>query len=361
MNVLFVIKGNEPYVSQQAQVELIAGLQEKGASILVIGNISGEVASHFKTLGLSFLQVFPTQRIDRSYIKDFKDIIAKYQIEIVHFIDGKSSRSGLMALKNTDVKVVNYFGSTSLHWYDPSSYLTYLHPRVDAIIGNSDYVYTHVKNQLFGKNKQKATRIFKGYSSTWFENVVPFDYNTMGIPEDAIKVCLVGNHRKVKGTRYFLEASYHLSTDKEVHFIVIGENTNKPPLDSIAKKSPIASRIHILGMRNDVVSLLKGCDIYAQTSLNEGFGRAISEAMSVGKPIIMTDAGGCTELIDNESGIITPLKDAKKIGMAISRLADDATLRASMGANAKKRIDTVYPIERTVEDTWTLYNQLLKK
>lgn len=361
MNVLFVIKGNEPYVSQQAQIELIAGLQKNGVSILVIGNISGEVATHFKSLELPYLNVFPTQRIDRSYIKDFKEILAKYQIEIVHFIDGKSSRSGLIALKNTGIKVVNYFGSTSLHWYDPSSYLTYLHPRVDAIIGNSNYVYSHVKNQLFGKNKQKAVRIFKGYSSKWFEHVAPFDYTTMGIPEDAIKVCLVGNHRKVKGTRYFLEASYHLDTEKEVHFIVIGENTNKPPLDSIAKKSPIASRIHILGLRNDVVALLKGCDIYAQTSLNEGFGRAISEAMSVGKPIVMTDAGGCTELIDEHSGIITPLKDAQSIANAISRLANDEALRKLMGANAKKRIDTVYPIDRTVQDTLTLYNQLLKK
>ena len=48
-----------------------------------------------------------------------------------------------------------------------------------------------------------------------------------------------------------------------------------------------------------------------QTSLEEGFGRAISEAMSVGKPIVMTDAGGCTELIDEHSGIIVPKKKSE--------------------------------------------------
>lgn len=361
MNVLFVIKGNEPYVSQQAQVELISGLQKNGISVLVIGNIFGEVEANFNVLNIPFLKVFPTQRIDRSYIKAFKKILIEHAIELVHFIDGKSSRSGLIALKNTNIKIVNYFGSTSLHWYDPSSYLTYLHPRIDAIIGNSNHVYTHVKAQLFGKNKEKAVRIFKGYSSDWFDDIPAFDYTTLGIPEDAIKVCFVGNHRKVKGTRYLLEASYHLSSKKEIHFIVIGEDTDKYPLNRITKKSPIASRIHILGIRNDVVSLLKGCDIYTQTSLNEGFGRAISEAMSVGKPVVMTDAGGCTELIDKESGIIVPLRDSKGIANAISELADNDALRRTMGAKAKERIDTVYHIDRTVKDTLKLYNQLLKK
>ncbi|MDT7833076.1 glycosyltransferase family 4 protein [Flavobacteriaceae bacterium S356] len=361
MNVLFVINGNEPYVSQQAQIELISGLQKKGVSILVIGNIFGEVEANFKSLRLPFLRVFPEKRIDRNYIKTFKKILTEHSIELVHFIDGKSSRSGLIALKGTTIKVVNYFGSTSLHWYDPSSYLTYLHPRIDAIIGNSNHVYSHVKNQLFGKNKGKAVRIFKGYSSKWFDKVEPFDYSELNIPKDAIKVCFVGNHRKVKGTRYFLESSYHLSSKKEIHLIVIGEDTDKYPLNKITKKSPISERIHILGIRNDVVSLLKGCDIYVQTSLNEGFGRAISEAMSVGKPIIMTDAGGCTELVDEQSGIITPLKDSRSIAKAISKLADDDTLRMTMGEKAKERIDSVYHIDNTVNDTLNLYSRLLKK
>lgn len=335
------------------------GYKKKGVTVLVIGNIYGEVEANFTALQLPFLKVFPKKRIDQNYIKAFKKILREHTIELVHFIDGKSSRSGLIALKNTSIKAVNYFGSTSLHWYDPSSYLTYLHPRVNAIIGNSNYVYSHVKNQLFGKNKSKAVRIFKGYNSDWFNHIPPFDYTTLDIPEDAIKVCLVGNHRKVKGTRYFLESSYHLTSKKEIHYIVIGENTHKSPLSNIAAKSPIASKIHILGSRNDVVSLLKGCDIYAQTSLNEGFGRAISEAMSVGKPIVMTDAGGCTELIDEHSGIITPLKDVKSIANAISKLADNDPLRIEMGKKAKERIDTVYHIDRTVEDTLHLYKRLL--
>ena len=48
----------------------------------------------------------------------------------------------------------------------------------------------------------------------------------------------------------------------------------------------IKNNIHLLGLRPDAVSLIKGSNLYVQTSLSEGFGRAISEAMSVGKPIM---------------------------------------------------------------------------
>ena len=81
--------------------------------------------------------------------------------------------NGLPVIKNSSIKSVIYFGSASLHWYDPSSYLTYLNSNIDAIICNSQFVYEHVKNQLFGKRKEKVVRIYKGYNPDWFVNHPP--------------------------------------------------------------------------------------------------------------------------------------------------------------------------------------------
>lgn len=361
MNVLFVIKGNEPYVSQQAQIELAVGLQKQGVNIVLSGNFSEEVTSFLKVLPLKTEKVFPSKSIDKKYTEDFDTLLNKHQIDLVHFVDGKSARNGIPAIKNKNVKSVIYFGSTSLHWYDPTSYFTYLSPHIDAIIGNSNFVYSHVKKQLFGKKKVKAVRIFKGYNPDWFVNSKSKDLSEFGIEKDAIVVCLVGNHRKVKGTKYFLESSHHLSTEKKVHYLLIGDETDNEFFQNMKNKSPLKDRIHLLGRRNDVVSILKSVDIYVQTSLEEGFGRAISEAMSVGKPIVMTNAGGCTELIDKNSGIIVPLRDSKAIGEAISKLVNDDALRIEMGKNAKERIKTVYHIDRTIEDTLNLYQKLLAK
>ena len=141
---------------------------------------------------------------------------------------------------------------------------------------------------------------------------------------------------------------------------MIGNNCDKPAILSLIEKSPLKDNIHVLGSRKDAISLIKGADIYAQTSTSEGFGRAISEAMCVKKPIVMTDAGGCTELIDAQSGIVVKNKSPKAIAEGILRLANDAGLRLKMGENAYQRILKTYHVDKTVDETLALYEELYK-
>lgn len=223
--------------------------------------------------------MFPKGSFDFKFVKKAKELLRKEQYDIVQFLNGKTSRNILLAIeKDNPIKKVSYMGSVSIHWYDPSALFTYLSPKLDKIICNSNYVYKHVKKQFFGKSKDKPVMIYKGYDSSWFKNIKAFDYSQLGIPKDAIVVTYVGNHRKVKGTKYFLQSSFHLNSKKEIHYVVIGLHSDAPSLVKIGKKSPIAKNIHFLGIRNDAVSLIKGSDIYAQTSITEGLGRAISEA-----------------------------------------------------------------------------------
>ncbi len=268
MNALFVIRATGSFSTQQAQLELFYGLQKKGLNIFLLGELSENVISFLNDKNLPYYNIYPNSKIDRNYIKEFQKIIEKHTINIVHFVDGKASRSGLIALKKyPTIKITTYYGSVSLHWYDPSAYLTYLHPRINAIIGNSNYVYTHIKKQLFGKSKQKVVRIFKGYNPDWFKDILPLNFESIGIPKDVIIVCSVGNHRKIKGTNFFLESSNFLETKKEVHYVLIGHNTDASHLTKIAKNSKITDRIHFLGSKTNVIFLIKNADIYAQTSI----------------------------------------------------------------------------------------------
>lgn len=362
MNILFVGSFSSNNINIfRAHIELIIGLSKKQGvtKTIVTGKFSNEIQSYFKEENIETIYAYPKGKFDKAYSNKIEQIVEANKIEIVQFFSGSLSRSILRYLKKKDLKFVSYFGSVSLYWHDISSYFTYLNPKIDAIICNSNYVYNHVKKQLFGKNKKKAVMIYKGYDSNWFQKINTFDYSELNIPKDSIKVCFVGNHRKVKGTKYFIESSYHLKSSKNIHYFVIGNNTDSSEFKKIAESSPIKEKIHFLGLRTDAVSLIKGSNIYVQTSLSEGLGRAISEAMSVEKPIVMTNAGGCTELIDKSSGIVVPLKDAKSIGKAISKLANNENLRTEMGKNAKKRIDNELNISTNVDETLKLYKTLI--
>lgn len=361
MNVLITINCKGPFSVYQAQLEMICSIKKSDINIEVLGFYSDQISSFFDAKGIQHSSIYPKRSIDRQYIKEIKKIIVEKNIDILHVLDGKSLRNCVIAVKKEKVKLITYFGSASIHWHDISSYLTYLNPRVEKIICNSTYVFDHVKKQLFGKNKEKAIKIYKGYDPSWFETITPFDFSTMGISKNSIIVILAGTNTKNKRISDFINSSKHIISDKEVHYVIIGRRTKAVDLEKHKAKSPLKNNIHLLGLRPDAVSLIKGAHLYVQTSVSEGFGRAISEAMCVGKPVIMTDAGGCTELIDEACGIITPIKNPKAIGKAISTLINNDALRTQMGVNAKKRIKSVYHINDTIEDTIKLYKRLLDK
>ena len=344
----------------KAQFELLIGLKKRGVDLTVVADFSEEIRNEFTKENVRIVADSPKSKVDFDYIQRTRDYIVENGFHIVHVFNGKVTRNVILATKGLPVKVIAYMGSTSLHWHDPSSYLTYLSARNDKIICNSQYVYQHVKKQLFGKRKEKAVRIYKGYDPNWFKNALPFDYTRLGIDSAAIVVCMAADNRRVKGVKYFVKSTYFFKKSQQIHFVLMGNNCDKPAILSLIEKSPLKDNIHVLGSRKDAISLIKGADIYAQTSTSEGFGRAISEAMCVKKPIVMTDAGGCTELIDAQSGVVVKNKSPKAIAEGILRLAGDADLRLKMGENAYQRILKTYHVDKTVDETLALYEELYK-
>ena len=345
-----------------AQFELLIGLKRLGVDLIIVAKFNPEVLKRFTDEGIICIQDFPTSKIDFDYINNIKKYISTYKIDILHVFHGKTLRNCIIAAKHLPVRLITYMGSTSIHWHDPSAYLTYLSPRVDKIICNSDFVYKHVKKQYFGNHKKKAIRIYKGYNPDWFINSIPYDFSSLGIKKSDLIVCLAANYLKVKGIKYFIKSTYHINKELNIHFLLLGDMRGNKEIPLLIEKSPLKENIHSLGSRTDITSYFKSSDIYVQTSNKEGFGRAISEAMCSKKPIIMTNAGGCTELIDKNSGIIVPRKNPKEIARAIEYLAKHPTLRKSMGENSYNRIKNHYSIENTIQETLAVYKyQILQK
>lgn len=344
-----------------AQYELLIGLKKKGIDIIVVARFSDEILQRFQEENITCIEDFPASKVDFEYISRMKKYVTDHKIDLIHAFHGLILRNVIVAVKNNPVKLITYMGSSSIHWHDPSAYFTYLSPRVDKITCNSNYVYQHVKKQFFGKSKEKAVKIYKGYNPEWFSNVPAFDLSTLGINKEATVVCLAANYLKVKGIEYFIKATYHINTNENIHFILLGDMRGNEEVPKLINNSPLKNKIHALGSRNDAVSFFKAIDIYIQTSNKEGFGRAISEAMCVKKPIIMTNAGGCTELIDENSGIVVEKKNPKAIAEAIIKLANDKKRMVEMGENAYRRITETYHINKTIDETFELYNSLYKE
>ncbi|MEN4917707.1 glycosyltransferase family 4 protein [Achromobacter spanius] len=163
----------------------------------------------------------------------------------------------------------------------------------------------------------------------------------LNLPADAIVVCCVAILRATKGHRELIEALRPLMTQRpHVHLVLVG---NGDPLfgqlQALIAEIGLASRIHMLGFRNDVASILAGSDIFALATQKEASGTVYVEASAAGLPVIGVDVGGVSEMVsDGEAGILVPPGDIGKLRQALASLIDDGELRARMGQAGKRMV-----------------------
>jgi glycosyltransferase involved in cell wall biosynthesis len=114
----------------------------------------------------------------------------------------------------------------------------------------------------------------------------------------------------------------------------------------------VADRFTFTGYRTDVPEQLATMDVLAVTSVKEGFGRTITEAMSTGIPVIAYDSGAPAEIIiDKQTGFLIPDLDVEELTIKMKLLAEYAGLRAKMGQAGLRRAQSDFDIPVFVERT----------
>ncbi|WP_457619054.1 glycosyltransferase family 4 protein [Lutibacter sp.] len=96
----------------------------------------------------------------------------------------------------------------------------------------------------------------------------------------------------------------------------------------------------------ELISLVHAIDISVITSTSEGFPLAPAEAMALAKPVIATNVGGVTDLIENGvSGLLVPSGDAVSLADKIAQLMTNPKLREQLGQAGRKRIETCFSVD----------------
>lgn len=184
----------------------------------------------------------------------------------------------------------------------------------------------------------------------------------MGVPPDAFLILSVGRIVPVKGHVHLIGALPEvLRRFPDAAVLIVGGGPLRRDLEARARSLGVADRVLLPGHREDVAGVLEAADLFALPSLNEGLGLALVEAMAMGLATVASGVGGVPEVVvDGETGLLTPPRDAGALAKAILRLMEDEGLRRRMGEAGRERVCTHFSIERTVRETERLYEELLR-
>jgi len=180
------------------------------------------------------------------------------------------------------------------------------------------------------------------------------------IPRDAFVCLTVGRLVPIKGHRYLIDAVGR-TRDRVSGLVVLfaGDGPLRSQLERHAAAVGVGDRVRFLGMREDVPELLSCSDLFVLPSLNEGLGLVLVEAMAMGVPCVATDVGGVPEVVVERTGVLVPPRDPRALADAVVSLVDDPGRAREMGARGKVRAGEVFSIQRTVERTEALYEELM--
>lgn len=181
----------------------------------------------------------------------------------------------------------------------------------------------------------------------------------LGLADDELGIIKVGNLIPYKGHADLINALPKvLEKRSAVRLFLVGEDRGiQVDLERLASSLGVSDRVHFLGQRDDVPSLLMAMDLYAMASHEEGSSNALLEAMAAGLPIVATDVGGNREALeDGRAGMLVPPHDPQSFSLAIGKLMDDDVLRSQLAARAKACAQA-YGIPALVDAHIRLYAQ----
>ncbi|MDZ4383797.1 MAG: glycosyltransferase family 4 protein, partial [Thermodesulfovibrionia bacterium] len=188
----------------------------------------------------------------------------------------------------------------------------------------------------------------------------------LGLSEDTLLIGIVGRLVPIKGHRYFLDAAKIISSQFTVHslqlkFVIVGDGELREELEDYTKKLGIANYVIFTGFRHDLLKIYSDLDIVVLTSLNEGTPVSIIEAMASGKPVIATNVGGVSSLVENNiNGFLVNPQDVQALSDAIIKLLKDSDLRQKMGREGQSSVFPRYDISQLVKRVDFLYSSLIK-
>jgi len=228
----------------------------------------------------------------------------------------------------------------------------------DRVIVNSEA--TRDAFVASGGHRPKTALVYNGINATPFDAVTQEDARAarrdLGLESDVPIFGIFSRLARWKGQHVMIRA---LSELPDAHLLLVGDalfgkdHAYKRELEALCKQHGLEDRVHFLGFRDDVPTLMSAVDAVVHTSTApEPFGRVIVEGMLAGTPVVATRSGGPLEIVDDgqtgrlvsaeaPSALAETLRALLRDEHTTSQIAKRAYTRAKSRFSVKNMLDTL--------------------
>ena len=208
----------------------------------------------------------------------------------------------------------------------------------------------------------KLVVIPNGVHLAQWRDAAPADLTSLGVPAGREVLLYVGRLDAQKGLDRFFSAVPHLLSELPTFdLMLVGDGPLRVSLEKAVAARRLTERVHFLGWRCDVPSILQASSLLILPSRWEGMPNVVLEAMAAGKPVVATQSEGTVELLGLGALEQTvQVGDWQGLAKRTVALAHDPALRLALGRQNQERA-AQFSLDRVAERYQRLYDSLFDR
>ena len=373
LRVLFVSQAD--WAFQTHRIFLARWLKQRGAVVGILCPQVGKATAELKAEGFElFSMELSRERISPirifSSVTSVKEVCERFQADVLHCVSIRCVLLGWLAMRNvkSPPRIINHVvGMGSIYANKNRSIQSWVmkrlvdfglrrafhSPRAQTVFQNPDDLNLWMGRAGLADNK---TELIPG-SISWVDQE--------RTPEPSVKplkILFVGRMLRNKGVDDLYQAWRSLCGEGiKVELIFCGDIDKGSP-SSLTREEMCAYGAETgctwLGYRDDVMDIIKKCNLVILPSYREGFPKVILEAGLCARAVIATDVPGCRELVvHEESGIIVQKGDIRGLALAIQGLLKDEAKRKTLAGALHRHVQSHYTDDIVNPFWWELYTR----
>ena len=339
-------------------------------------NLNGELVSRAKKVKHLKLYDVPSLRREVSIINDIRaflylyKLIKKENFTIIHTHSSKAGFLGRIAAMLNKTPIVIH----TIHGFAFHDYMNSFKKNIFIYLEKLSAKWTHGLVTVSNLNKKKVVdlgiapieklkNIYSGIDLTLFINEKNDQFRKeLNLDDNHLLLGSVGRLSNQKDPITMIEAfCIVIKRFPNAHLTLVGEGELRDEILIKIDQLQLNGRVHLTGNKNDPWKIYHSLDLFIMSSIYEGLGRSITEALSCGVPVVCTSVEGVPEIVrDNETGILVPPKNPGALATGIISSLNDMDSAKRMAEEGRKFVNENFDVNKMVDDIDSLYDTFYK-
>ena len=346
----------------QNQVLLtVNGLREIGQRAALVAHPDGELRRRAAE-GLELIPIASSSDLDLSAGWRLSRLLRRVRPDVLHAHDPHGVAMASLALSmgapaSPDGRAPALVAARRVDFHlKGNSFSRWKHRQVDCFIAASGAIHDILVHD--GVPRDQVVTVHEGIDVGRVQTMPKVDvHEAFWLPRHAPIVGNVAALVAHKGQRYLIEAArLVVQRVPDARFVILGEGELREPLERLVRDRGLDRHVILPGFRADAIGCIKGFDLFVMSSVTEGLGTSILDAMACSRPVVATRTGGIPEIVEEGStGVLVPPRDPQAMADAIVTLIESPGMRQRMGQAGLDRVSRRFTVERMVEETAAVY------